>query len=328
MELTTLNQFVSYIEDFFFRRLTDAKKADAIVICNPSHAICKSPVILHSKKSLEDHIRYIQEHQIKKAVVVAEDISFLCQCPSLEYLWIIPAFSANNFDYSPLYKMPNIKWLQCETMYGKDEDRIANVDYSKIQGLQRLAVTGARGHHGMASVRGLKTLYMDLGQPISGTLKGAFDGSVLENLVISQSSICSLEGLEQAKQIKRLELSYNRKLVDISSVSEVRESLVWLDIENCGRIQDFSVLSELHNLELLRLRGSNTLPDLSFLKNMTKLEFFVMTMNVADGDLSMCKRIPYVAIKNRKHFSHKDRDFSKTSSSPSSPKIISEYENY
>lgn len=45
--------------------------------------------------------------------------------------------------------------------------------------------------------------------------------------------------------------------------------------------------------------------------NSDNLKSFVFMMNVEDGDLSMCLDIPYVSIKNRKHYSHKDKDFLK-----------------
>ena len=111
-----------------------------------------------------------------------------------------------------------------------------------------------------------------------------------------------------------MELSYNRRLTDISALLEIKDSLIWLDIENCGKIKDFSVLSELHNIQLLRLQGSNVLPNLDFIKNMPNLKFLVLKMNVSDGDLSRCENIPYVVITNRKHFTHKSQNFSKESS--------------
>lgn len=115
----------------------------------------------------------------------------------------------------------------------------------------------------------------------------------------------------QAKQIRKIGLAYNSRLEDISQLSEVKETLVSLEIDTCGRIKDFTVLFELQNLEELRMVGSNKLPNLNFIYNMPKLKSFIFMMNTENGELSMCERIPYVAIKNRKHYSHKDKDFSK-----------------
>ena len=36
-----------------------------------------------------------------------------------------------------------------------------------------------------------------------------------------------------------------------------------------------------------------------------------MTRNIADDDLSLCEYVPYVRMKNRKHYSHKDANLPK-----------------
>jgi hypothetical protein len=317
MEFLTLNQAMPRIDDFFFRALTRPNNADAIVICNPSDAICRAPVVLHSKKSLEDHVKHIQEHNLKKAVVIAEDISFLKQCPSLEYLWIIPALETVEFDFSPVYSLPNLRWLQCETVFGPHNERFACIDYSQVQHIERLAISGNKGHENIASLKKLKVLYMEQGQPCRDSLIDTFDGEMLEKLVICQAPIKSLDGLKQAQNLRILDLAYNKKLEDITALSTINESLRWLSIEQCGKISDFSVLSELKNLEFLQLIGSNTLPNLQFIRNMPKLKSFIFKMNNSDGDMSMCLKIPYVSIRNKKHYSHKDKDFLKCGNSES-----------
>ena len=196
-------------------------------------------------------------------------------------------------------------------MYGFEKNQVAYVDYSKIHGLECLSISGKYGHQKIDKVKGLKKIYFSEGQPIEKTLQDAFDGHDLEELDICQSTIQSLRGLNVAGSLKKLGLSYNARLEDISDLQSVKKTIVNLEIENCGKIKDFSVLYELHNLEELRLIGSNKLPDLNFIYNMPKLKTFIFMMNSENGDLSMCERIPYVAIKNRKHYTHKDKDFSK-----------------
>lgn len=92
-------------------------------------------------------------------------------------------------------------------------------------------------------------------------------------------------------------------------VSKCKKTLRALRIENCPKIEDFSVLAELENLELLELTGKNTLPNLQFLKQMKNLKTFVFDMNVLDGDLTPCLDLSYVySRKNRKHYNVKDKD--------------------
>ena len=323
MQFYSLNQIPLYTDDFFFTGWTDSRNKDAIVIFNPQDAMIVSPVFLRSRKTLEEHIKYIRNNNIKKAIIVADNIEFLKDCPSLEYLKVYPSISAVDFDYSPVYQLPNLRALQCETMYGLkatydvDEDvKISKIDYSRFKNLKMLTINGVEGHLNTNQAGDIVSLYFDSGFPGTKTLTGSIPNKALEYFTICQSSVCSLEGIEDASKLCWLELSYNRHLTDISALKYLSNSLKYLDIQMCGKIRDFSVLCELHNLEFLTLRGTNSLQNLSFLKEMPKLKNFHLTMNVADGNLSLCEKVPYVTIQNRRHYSHKDKDLPKQFTNP------------
>lgn len=322
MKFFSLNQLTESSDDFVFRFFDDIETNDAIVIF-PEDAMIVTPVLIKSRKTLEEHIEYIQKNNIKKAIIAANDIHFLSHCPSLEYLHIIPSIYANDFDYSPIYQLPNLKLLHCETMYGlgatyevKEKVKVAHIDYSRFPGLKSLSVIGAKGHQNVNMAESVEVLVFEFGFPPSKTLSGFLPKENLKELSINASSIKSLEGIEVATKLHTLNLSYNRSLVDISHLRYLSESLVRLEIEACGKIQDFSVLSELSNLEFLTLKGSNVLKDISFLKCLPKLRNLHLTMNVEDGDLNLCEQVPYVRIQNRKHYSHKDKDLPKNFTNP------------
>ena len=310
MKFISLNQLPLYTDDFFMRDLNDNKN-DALVIFNPADALIVSPVYLRSRKSLEEHIEYIRTNNIKKAICVAEDIGFLRQCRELEYLRVFPSVTAKEFDYSPLYELKNLKWLQCETMYGEDEEKVSDIDYSRFCGLKRLGVDGAKGHINVQHADGVVSLGLYSGFPDSKSLAGNIPGRSLENLRIIESPIITLDGIEAASGLRRLELHYNRRLTDISALGKLSETLEYLEIGVCGKIKDFSVLKELKNLKFLILKGSNILPDISFIREMPDLRVFHLTMNVEDGDLSLCENLPYARVQNRRHYSHKDKDLPK-----------------
>ena len=124
-------------EGYEFKPLTyPANIYDAIIIKNPPNASCFSPRIVRTGQSLSEQIEFVNRHKLEKAIIVANDISFITQCPTLRYLRIIPADnSGDNFDFSPLYDMPEIKCLVCRTQYGNREEFSSQVDYSKIKGL-------------------------------------------------------------------------------------------------------------------------------------------------------------------------------------------------
>lgn len=323
MKFYSLNQLPLYTNDFFIRWLDDIQARDTIVVFNPMDAEIVTPVLLRSRKSLKEHIDYIQEKHIKKAIVVAEDIAFIRECPELEYLWILPAISAKNFDFSPIYDLPNLKWLQCETMYGlgamyenTEKVKISSVDYQHFPKLKKLQIKGAKGHENVHAANSVESLLLSFGFPSAKTLSGFLPGASLKSLDLSQSPVESLDGIEIAGQLQRLELAYNRRLTDISALRTVKDTLAYLSIEKCGKITDFSVLRELSNLQFLTLKGSNVLKDLSFLEGLPKLRNFHLTMNVEDGDLGRCCSIPFVKVQNRKHYTHKDIDFAKDFTNP------------
>lgn len=308
MKFISLNQLPLFTDDFFWKDLPDAgDEKDALVIHNPQDALVTTPVCLRSRKSLEEHIAHVRENHIKKAVLIVKDISFIKQCPELEYLMVFPAVDAENFDYSPLYEMPNIKWLQCETVYGIEEDKVSDIDYSRFDKLERITVTGKGNHNIHMAQRVVElSLYSDFSP--SKTLEGVLPGKSLQTLLIGQAKIGSLAGIEAATRLRRLDLEYNRSLTDISALSHLKDTLAYLSIEVCGKIRDFSVLHELRNLEFLILKGSNVIPDLSFVESMPKLKHLHITMNVQDGNMTPCLRLPYARIQNRKHYTHKDKD--------------------
>lgn len=304
-----LNQLAPCVDRFVFRSLLNPKVNDALVIHNPMHVICESPVLMRSSKSLEDHISYIQKQQIDKAIIVAEDIEFIRLCSSLKYLWVIPALSAKKIDYSPLYSLPYLQWLRCDMSNGDHAE--SQLDCGLIDNLGCLSINGWNANINLSRANKLKTLYLSCGHPIDRSLNVLQPECTLQNVVVENSNITSLSGIKNAKNLKRLELLHNRKLQNIDELLDVKNSLVWLDIGNCSAITDYSVLSELHNLELLRLSGRKSIPTLDFVKDMPNLKCLVIMLDVLDGDLSGCTNIPYVAIKNRKHFSHSDKDFTK-----------------
>ena len=310
MKFISLNQLPLYTDDFFFRKL-GAGNDGAIVVFNPMDALILSPVFLRSKKTLDEHVEYICSNNIKKAIVVAEDITFLKKCCDLEYLMVFPAINANDFDYSAIYELPNLKWLQCETMYGINEEKVSNIDYSYFPNVKRLGIVGDKGHINVDKAESVISLFFDFGFPNSNTLEGHLPGNLLKNLSVRQSPIHSLSGIEVASSLCKLELEYNRRLVDISALSKLSKTLRYLKINTCGKIKDFSVLNNLENLEFLILKGSNVIKDLSFIERMPKLKVLDITMNVEDGDLQMCMKLPYAQIKNRKHYSHKDNELPK-----------------
>lgn len=315
VDLSILHKHYIFRHGYVFTSISNpANIFDTIVIRNPGTADCWTPQYGFSEHSLSEHIDLINHFGLEKAVIIAEDINFILQCPSLKYVKVIPADTSNiQFDYSPLYDMPCLEQLICITTYGgSSEPYSTSLDYARIFGLRNITVSG-KGHINYNSIDTLDTLSIQ-SDKMQKNLLGLQCFSTLKDLSFLQCGIESLRGIATFCSLQRLDLSYNRTLHDISELRYTADSLRALRISNCPRITDFSCLEGLINLEHLELTGKNKLVSLQFLHNMKKLKTFVFSMDIQDGDLSPCFQIPYAcALKNKKHYNFRDKDLPKHS---------------
>ena len=307
MELN-LNQLILTSGELVFSSLHRPK--DAMVIFHPYDAVGDNPVYFRCTKPLEEQIAYINERQVRRAIVVAENVEFLRQCPSIEELWVMPAHTGEQFDYAPLYDLPRLRYLRAQTVYGKKK-RVAPIDYSRLPQLQYVYIEGKKGHLHYETLPELEVLVLDSVQTAHKNLSDCFVSEKLKELYILQADVRSLDGIERAEQLEKLGLYYMRSLTDVSSLADLAGSLRHLTIEACGKISDFSVLNAQHGLRNLRLHGSNVLPSLGFLRGMPELRELTFYMKSEDGDLSLCDEIPFVNIQNRKHYNRKNEELRK-----------------
>ena len=269
--------------------------------------------IVTGNHTIQEYQEYINENGIEYANIVMPNLQILRACPTLKHLRICPSDdSAAGFDFTPLYEVPEIVSLNCQNQYGNRQQYIGKIDYSLIRGLKELHVHANRGALNYNKVGTLKSFSIGGTQKVNRDITDLFCSEILDTFTLHECGILSLNGVEKSRQLQCLYLYYNRSLQDISALKKVKGTLRALRIANCPRINDFSVLGELENVELLELSGSNELPDLSFLKQMKSLKTFVFSMNVKDGDLTPCLNLSYVySEKNRKHYNLKDKELPK-----------------
>lgn len=285
---------------------------DTLLIRNPSNAPCSCPWLPFSTRTLNEHIQLINQYKLKSAYLIAEDIKFIKQCPSLSEISVTPSdTSGNQFDFSPLYSLPKITHLYCATEYGNRFQFKSSIDYSQINGLLDLNISG-QGHFNSHTIPTLQRLAISKAIVKSRDLNDIFTSSYLQNLTVIQSNIQTLNGIEKSNCLSSLSLWHNRSLCDISPIISNSKTLKTLSIEACPKISDFSFLEELESLEELELFGSNALPDLNFVNKLTKLKKFCFSMKVSNGDLTPCLKIPYAYCqKAYKHYNLKDKDLPK-----------------
>ncbi|MBE5956216.1 MAG: leucine-rich repeat domain-containing protein [Lachnospiraceae bacterium] len=321
--MTNLNEIITNFdfchcverEGFIFTSIDKpANVLDAIVIRYPENSNSITPQKSFSKKSLEEHIEVINKYKLEKACIIAENIEFIHRCPSLKCFQIIPAKSApDQFDYSPLYDIPEIKYLTAITEYRDHfEPTVTTLDYSRINGLKEVWMSG-KGHLNFKELELVE--YMDISNMAISDFDDMSSYESLKRLDILRTGINSLRGIGNFKKLQWLSVDYERKLSDMSEISKISNTLRALSIENCPKITDFSFLNQMHNLEHLSLFGKNKLMNLNFLFKMPNLKTFTFSMEIESGDLTPCLNIPYVwCKKGKKHYNLKDRDLPKNDS--------------
>lgn len=257
-----------------------------------------------NRKGIEYCSSFIRENNIEQAEIITSDISFLNEFSKLKHLKIHPDRECGEiFDFSPLYQMPEVLSLSVQNVYGANSEFSSVIDYARVNGLVDLFVQVNKKTKNFNKISSLKTLRISRFKGAKRDLTDLFCSSDLDTLEMIQCGITSLKGIDISQKMQCLYLYYNRALSDISELSKVKNTLKALRIGNCPSIKDFSVLSELTNLELLELTGSNELPSLNFLKEMKSLKTLIFSMNVLDGDLSPCLTLSYVSSsKMRKHY--------------------------
>lgn len=287
---------------------------DAIIIVQQGRPRSEFPVCENYDRIEEEYVAYINKHGIEKAVICLDSIEILDRCKGLKYLRIVVPFEVKDqFDFSPVYRMDNIRHFTCLNRNGIDGEYTNVIDFSKVKGLEVLGVCVNKGTLNYNRIPGLKSLLVSSFKGGSNRdLADLFCSTKLDTLSLITCGMHSLNGIEKTPKMQCVYLDYNRSLRDISALKHCKETLKMLRIENCPQIEDFSVLGELENLELLELTGKNTLPNLKFLRSMRSLNTFVFNMNVLDGDLSNCTRLSYVYSEtDRKHYNVKDKDLPK-----------------
>lgn len=253
-------------------------------------------VVACSRRSLEEHILFINEKQVENVEICAKNIDFIEKCPGLKSILVVPAdCCGNGFDYSPLYRLKNIEELDCTTEYGYDGVRCrysTTIDYSKIKGIRRLNLADYAGALNYQTILTLEGLYMC--EYPKENLKGCSESQNLKYICLERGDLKTLAGVEKSKTLEWVSLVNLRKLKDISNLKYLKDTITALNIEGCPKVLDFSILEQFTNLEHLQLMGSNKLENLQFLKKMKNLKTFVFDMKINDGDLTLCLDIPYV----------------------------------
>ena len=290
-----LYPYISVIDGFKFTSFLDPRKNDSFLIEG-----CLTT----------EQADYINSHHIKSVTTkYMKEFDSLKQCPGIENLSMdgrkpygkaMKLSDSWTYDPSGLYDLPKLKHLSA---WANEGDKL-KIDLSRIPSLKKL-YSAQEYITNLNQAVNLEIL--SINHYKKKNLLELKNLKKLKWLTITSSSIVSLEGCEFLESLEELRLYYNRSLEDISALQGNADTFAFLDVENCGRISDFSVLETLENLEALRIYGRNKIPSIQFINKLKHLESFVFDINVLDGDLTPCLRLKWAdCFVSRKHYNLKN----------------------
>ena len=133
----------------------------------------------------------------------------------------------------------------------------------------------------------------------------------LKSLSITRSKIKSLKGIENLINLEYLSLGAVRSLVDISDIVACKK-LKRIDFDICWKLQNFSPIGELKEMEILELQDCKSLASIKFVAQLPKLKRLIAlgTTVINDYDTTPAENVAvfwgsYKAEYN-KHYPEKE----------------------
>lgn len=115
----------------------------------------------------------------------------------------------------------------------------------------------------------------------------------LKSLSITRSKIKLLKGIENLINLEYLSLGAVRSLEDISDIVACKK-LKRIDFDICWKLQDFSPIGELKEMEILELQDCKSLASIKFVEQLPKLKRLIAlgTTVINDFDTTPAKDVP------------------------------------
>jgi Leucine-rich repeat (LRR) protein len=207
-------------------------------------------------------------------------------------------------DLSALGHFKNLNFLGVPDN-GKDR-----LDLSKLRKLKTLACDYSDRLKGLETCSNIESLTLSNYKSQDGDLTSLPELNSLEHLSLIQPKVVSLKGIEKFKNLKKLEIYGASKLETIAPIQLLSNSLENIEIERCKKIKDYEALRNFSKLKKIIISESGEIKTLVFITTLPKLKFlsFVGT-NVLDGDISYCEGLSYVGFDDKRHYSHKMKQF-------------------
>lgn len=266
-------------------------------------------------KQIDACLRYWSEHHeygihlSRERGYKSDDIDILARCQE------VPAVSLQDpvDDPSVLYSLGQLRYLSYS---GSTKP----LDLSRLRQLEMLRADWGPKLINLGECVKLHHLFLRLYKPASRNLEELAHLSHVDDFELVQSTIESLDGIEQLRRLRHAEFHYCTRLRDISAVRGCAATLENLRFGCCKRIEDVEQLCVLKKLRILGFDSCGEIPTVDFVRHLKRLELlsFVGT-KVSDGDFSALTKHPslgHVGMRNSAHYSHREAEIREIVSRP------------
>lgn len=302
--MNTQNKECIVRDGFAFAPLLNDDCCDALIVRETLTATCVYAPYSIGDRTLDECIEYINTHKLENVIVIANELSFLSNCPSVKhFVFYLNLENHQVPKMSYLSMLPGVRSFRIRGNEGVDELYTGGrspLVFQKLKTLKCLNMWGINDKLDNSENRKERITTIE-----------DFDLPELLKLSLQQCSITSLKGIQNCQKLQWLDTTYMRSLEDISDLALLAPTLRSLAIESCPKITDFSVISKLKELEYLELGGKNEIPNLEFIKELPKLKMVKLSMNVLDGNISCLQNVQYADVVCKKHYNLKNKDLPK-----------------
>lgn len=263
-------------------------------------------LIIESSK-LTECVRYVLDGKAKSITINCfqgydlNDINFLNEISDVLESLHLPETKFDNRIVNTLHKL--------NTLGIADNGRDV-IDLTNFPLLRNLACEFGPRMIGFEFCLNLESLILTNFKSKSNDLNELNFFPKLQELALYKTGVSALDGIERFKSLSSLELYGASKLKSIAALHGLSNSLKFLHIDKCKKIEDLESLGQVKALTKIIISESGEFENLSFVQNLKNLEFISFWgTNVKDGNLSYCEGIDYVGFDSRKHYSHVPASF-------------------
>lgn len=230
-----------------------------------------------------------------------ESLDFLKEYSFLERI-DISALTDNDYDYSFLQKLKNLKQLSIsiDVLNAKSTNIL---DLSALTNLKTLSINWRKGIQGLENCALIERLY--LGEFKEENLEKVSSLINLKTLSIKNSTIQTLQGIQPFKLLEKALFGHCKRLKDVHQLDGLA-FLEKLTFDLCPHIKSFNSLKDLGKLETLEIIGCKHIDTLDFLNNIKSIQNFKFGGTIIlDGNLIPAQRIKDVFYQHKKYYNIK-----------------------